>query len=147
MKLVICHGCSLLQLAAGSEHIINGRTVRINLAGPRPDQMQQQLGLLQNDFLPQLQNVAWPGRQQQQQQQQQAVQPQQGAGWPVSPGKMASGVLSQCMVASKLVTAMCGRSLVVARALWLPEHTDACAQEKLKVARVVLTRAGGLAYM
>ena len=84
-ELTCCFG--VLQLAAGSEHIINGRTVRINLAGPRPDQMQQQLGLLQSDFLPQLQGVAWPG-----QQQQQAAQPQQGAAWPVSPGKIASGV-------------------------------------------------------
>ena len=36
-----------MQLAAGSEHIINGRTVRINLAGPRPDQQQQQTMLQQ----------------------------------------------------------------------------------------------------
>ena len=98
------YDCSVPQLAAGSEHIINGRTVRINLAGPRPDQMQQQLGLLQNDFLPQPQNVAWPGQQQQQQQQQQAVQSQQaiqsqqGAAWPVSPGKIASGVSSLSIV-------------------------------------------------
>ena len=68
-----------VQLAAGSEHIINGRTVRINLAGPRPDQMQQQLGLLQNDFLPQLQGMAWAG------QQPQALSAQQGAAWPADP--------------------------------------------------------------
>ena len=68
-----------VQLAAGSEHIINGRTVRINLAGPRPDQMQQQLGLLQNDFLPQLQGMAWAG------QQPQALSAQQGAAWPAEP--------------------------------------------------------------
>ena len=36
-----------MQLAAGSEHVINGRTVRINLAGPRPDQQQQQTMLQQ----------------------------------------------------------------------------------------------------
>ena len=110
--------CSLLQLAAGSEHIINGRTVRINLAGPRPDQMQQQLGMLQNDFLPQLQpqlqHVAWPGPQQQQQQQ--AAQSQQGAGWPVSPGKMAADVTGQWKVFIKSFCQCVVRSLVVYRA-------------------------------
>ena len=30
----------VLQLAAGSEHLMNGRTVRVNLAGPRPEQQQ-----------------------------------------------------------------------------------------------------------
>ena len=48
--------CEPSQLAAGSEHIINGRTVRINLAGPRPDQQQQQLleqaGSLQPGLMP-----------------------------------------------------------------------------------------------
>lgn len=82
----------VLQLAAGSEHVINGRTVRINLAGPRPDQMQQQLGLLQNDYLPQLQGVAWAGQQQQAlQQQQQALQAQQAGAWPISPGALSPG--------------------------------------------------------
>ena len=76
------------QLAAGSEHIINGRTVRINLAGPRPDQMQQQLGLLQNDFLPQLQGMAWAG------QQPQALSAQQATAWPASPAPVSPGMFA-----------------------------------------------------
>ena len=83
-----------VQLAAGSEHIINGRTVRINLAGPRPDQMQQQLGLLQNDFLPQLQGMAWAG------QQPQALSAQQGAAWPADPTPVSPGMSALITVAS-----------------------------------------------
>ena len=91
--------------------------MRINLAGPRPDQMQQQLGLLQNDYLPQLQGVAWPGQQQQPQQQavqaqqqalqaqQQALPAQQGAAWPVSPGKLASGTSAQFTVSYEVIVA------------------------------------------
>ena len=72
--------------------------------------MQQQLGLLQNDYLPQLQGVAWPGQQQQPQQQavqaqQQALQTQQGAAWPVSPGKLASGMSAQFTVSYEVIVA------------------------------------------
>lgn len=49
-----------MQLAAGSEHRINGRTVRINLAGPRPEQQQlQEGGVPLGEALPGLQS--WQG--------------------------------------------------------------------------------------
>ncbi|BDA47370.1 probable DAZ-associated protein 1 at N-terminal half [Coccomyxa sp. Obi] len=55
-------------LAAGSEHRINGRTVRINLAGPRPEQQQQQPPLIQGGAVPLGEVVP-------------SMQPWQAAGW------------------------------------------------------------------
>jgi hypothetical protein len=49
---------ALAQLAAGSEHMIAGKTVRVNLAGPRPE--------LPMTFLPgqpQMSTTATPGGQ------------------------------------------------------------------------------------
>lgn len=34
---MLMHGSAVMQLAAGAEHVIACKTVRVNLAGPRPE--------------------------------------------------------------------------------------------------------------
>ena len=126
------------QLAAGSEHIINGRTVRINLAGPRPDQMQQQLGLLQNDFLPQLQGMAWAG------QQPQALSAQQGAAWPASPAPVSPGMFAPLFQHLDKVnlSLLCVALAISSR---IPLKCCCVLQVKQRAKRAALIRAGVLA--